>query len=168
MAFNLITFSSQLAEFWPQWSDRIPPAPGPPTKSVTSLTDLKAFFIQGHNDSPESRPITLRQVEPLQSPADHIQVCCGCRGACDNARCEHKKSGVPCTLYCYGRDTTDNCVNLTEGQFAPSRTFNLDRCPSVTTSKNRQKRHCANTRRSTVVAAGNNSDRFRSRHHQVA
>jgi hypothetical protein len=90
------------------------------------------------------RELTLREAAHLQSPAQLIQVRCGCKGNCTTIRCKCFKSKVECTLHCHGRDGGEQCTN-TGVTAVPSGTFNLKRNPSIPGPRQNHKRLRANT-----------------------
>jgi hypothetical protein len=94
------------------------------------------------------RELTLREAARIQSPAQFIQVRCGCKGDCATIRCKCFKSGIECTLHCHGRIGGANCTN-TGGRVAPTGTFHLIQKEARAVPKGSQqiaKRRWANTR----------------------
>jgi len=67
---------------------------------------------------------SLREAARLQSPAELIQVRCGCKGNCNTIRCKCLKAKVECTLHCHGQNDGVQCTNNGDSA-APSGTFNL-------------------------------------------
>jgi len=68
--------------------------------------------------------LSLREAAHLQSPAELMQVCCGCKGNCNTIRCKCFKAKVECTLHCHGQTDGVKCTNNGVSA-APSGTFNL-------------------------------------------
>ena len=87
--------------------------------------------------------LSLQEALRLQSPAELIQVRCGCKGHCNTIRCKCFKATVECTLHCLGQNDEVQCTN--NGVLAaPSATFNLKRKTTARPSHN-SKRLQANT-----------------------
>jgi len=95
------------------------------TKDMDRLTctmphQIPPFRKGSHRDH------TLREAARLLSPADLMQVRCGCKGNCAPVRWKCFKGKVECTLRCHGRDGSAHCTN-TGHSAVPSGTFKLKR-----------------------------------------
>ena len=88
--------------------------------------------------------LTLREAAHLQSPAQLIQLRCGCKDNCTTIPCKCFRAKIECTLHCHGRDGDERCTN-TGVSAVPSGTFNLKRNPAMPGPRQNHKRLRANT-----------------------
>jgi hypothetical protein len=95
------------------------------------------------------RRLSLREAARLQSPAELIQVRCGCKGNCNTIRCKCFKAKVECTLHCHGQNDGVQCTNNGDSA-APSGTFNLKPNTTPRLSHN-HKRLRANTQGEAIA-----------------
>jgi len=95
------------------------------------------------------RRLSLREATHLQSPAELIQVCCGCKGNCNTICCKCFKAKVECTLHCHGQNVGVQCTNSGDSA-APSGTFNLEQKTTPSPSHN-HKRLRGNTQGEAIV-----------------
>jgi len=93
------------------------------TKNMDRLCLTIPHQIPAYNMG-SHRELTLREAARLQSPAEIIQVRCGCKGNCATIRCSCFKAKVDCTLHCHGRNDGMHCTN-TGASVALSGTFSL-------------------------------------------
>jgi len=92
---------------------------------IKSIVFLLFVSTDNSSSSPSSSRVnTLREAAFLQSPAEHIQVNCRCKGNCTTVRCKCSKAKAECKFDCHGRDGGAQCINSGPSA-APSRTFNL-------------------------------------------
>jgi len=97
------------------------------------------------------RDLTLQEAARLLSPAELIQVRCGCKGNCATIHCSCFNAKVDCPLHCHCRNDGINCTN-TGASIALSGTFSLALNPARIDQpgpSQNPKRRRANTRGDT-------------------
>jgi hypothetical protein len=119
------------------------------TKNMDRLTSTIPHHIPPFKKG-SHRELTLREAARLQSPAELMQVRCGCKGNCATVRCKCFKGKVECTLHCHGRDGGARCTN-TGDSAAPSGTFKLKRNTRPAPPEPNQKRQRADTQGNTCT-----------------
>jgi hypothetical protein len=95
------------------------------TKNIDRLVATIPHHIPTFKNG-SHRMLSLREAAHLQSPAELMQVRCGCKGNCNTIRCKCFKAKVECTLHCHGQTDGVKCTNNGVSA-APSGTFNLER-----------------------------------------